>query len=492
LAAIGRRPDGAELLALLDELTVRAGAAPGGGEVRLAEPLQIRARRYRAVFLCGLQEGEFPRPARPEPFLSDERRRELALCSGLRLRSHEDVLDRERYLFYASVSRATERVTLSYRSSDEEGNLGVASPFLDDVGEVLDPDWAGRRSRRLLADVVWAPDRAPTAREAARAQAAQSAPRDGDEPEPDRHLRELALSRLRHTEILSAGALETYGDCPVRWLIERELRPAPLVPEPEPIVRGNLMHAVLERLLTELGGPLSPGTLSQAQEILGRLLEALAVGPGSGLGAGQPEVVRAGSLRAIEADLRRYLRHAAAVEEGWRPFGLEMRFGFADGDDGRPSLPPLALGEEPERVLIRGMIDRVDVDSAGRAVVRDYKSGAGRSDWPAARWSADRRLQVALYLVVVRELTGLDPVGGFYQPLRGDDLRGRGMFVADAGVGGAVDRDGRSPQHFSAELDDAVQRAVVVAARLRSGRLEPCPQQCSREGCAYPGICRSQ
>jgi hypothetical protein len=86
-------------------------------------------------------------------------------------------------------------------------------------------------------------------------------------------------------------------------------------------------------------------------------------------------------------------------------------------------------------------------------------------------------------------------VGGFYQPLRGNDLRGRGMFLAGAGDGagaGAVERDGRSPEEFEAELDDAVQRAIAVAAELRSGRLEPCPQTCSRNGCAYPGICRSQ
>jgi RecB family exonuclease len=138
------------------------------------------------------------------------------------------------------------------------------------------------------------------------------------------------------------------------------------------------------------------------------------------------------------------------------------------------------------------MIDRIDVDPAGHALVRDYKSGTGRPDWPAARWNADRRLQVALYLVVVRELTELEPVAGFYQPLRGDDLRARGLFSATAAVSGAVDRDQRSPEEFQAILDDATERAVAVAARLRSGRLEPCPQTCSRDGCAYPGICRSQ
>ncbi|MEA2211476.1 MAG: hypothetical protein QOF83_1424, partial [Solirubrobacteraceae bacterium] len=301
LAELGRRPDGAEALALLDELEVAAGTAAHGGAVRLAEPLQIRARRFRAVFICGLQEGTFPRPARPEPFLSDERRRELALCSGLRLRAHEDVLDRERYLLYAAVSRATERVTLSYRSSDEEGNLAVASPFVSDVAEVLCTDWMQRRARRLLADVVWPVARAPTAREQARARAADAAPLDGDEAEPDRQLGALALGRLRHTEILSAGALEAYGDCPVRWFIERELRPERLEPDPEPIVRGNLMHAILERLLGELDGPLTPATLGAADALLTRLLAELSGGPGAALGAGQPTVVRAGALRAIEA-----------------------------------------------------------------------------------------------------------------------------------------------------------------------------------------------
>jgi len=34
-------------------------------------------------------------------------------------------------------------------------------------------------------------------------------------------------------------------------------------------------------------------------------------------------------------------------------------------------------------------------------------------------------------------------------------------------------------------------RAVSLAAKLRTGDVTPCPETCSREGCAYPGICRS-
>ena len=181
-----------------------------------------------------------------------------------------------------------------------------------------------------------------------------------------------------------------------------------------------------------------------------------------------------------------------ATGGGWRPLGLELRFGFAgEGEEG--SLPPLELGEGAERVLVRGMIDRVDVDDRGHAVVRDYKSGTRRPDWSGARWSADRRLQVALYMLVVRELLALEPVGGFYQPLRGDDLRARGVFRRGEDVSaGAVGTDGREPGELDEMLADAAGRAVALAASLRTGELTPCPQTCSRDGCAFPAICRSQ
>ena len=41
-------------------------------------------------------------------------------------------------------------------------------------------------------------------------------------------------------------------------------------------------------------------------------------------------------------------------------------------------------------------------------------------------------------MLVVRELLGLDPVAGFYQPLGGGDLRARGAFREGAGVGSSV------------------------------------------------------
>jgi ATP-dependent helicase/DNAse subunit B len=483
---LGEAPAGPELIELVAGLRVPAGSPARDGAVLVSEPLPIRARRFRAVFLCGLQEQEFPRLPAPEPFLSDERRWELAASSGLRLRPQEDALARERYLFYACASRATEQVAFSYRSSDEEGNLALPSPFLAEVSDLFVEGWRERRRRRLLADVAWPPEEAPTERELARSLAAAGAPSAGDDEPPARFLGPAALAHVRHMEIVSAGALEAYADCPMKWLVERELQPARIDPDPDPLARGAYMHRVLEDVLRRLGAAVTPASLPDALRILD---EVIADHP-DGIAAGRPPGVRVAVAAAIKADLRRYLRHEAAGGCGWEPRGLELRFGFSDEEE---SLPPLALGEGPERTLLRGVIDRVDVDPSGRrAVVRDYKSGARRPEHPVARWRADRQLQVALYMIAVRELLELEPVAGLYQPLGGDDLRARGMYLKEAPVGNMlVAGDGRDDEELRAELEHASERALELATRLRAGELTPCPETCSPNGCRHPGICRS-
>ena len=128
----------------------------------------------------------------PEPFLDDEARRALSVAAGLRLPFHEDVLDRERSLFYACVSRPQEVLFLSWRSSDEEGEPLVASPFLDDVRALFTDELWEQRGRRLLAEVTWSPREAPTPRELQRAQAQAR-----NEPDPPRAARAGQRARAR-------------------------------------------------------------------------------------------------------------------------------------------------------------------------------------------------------------------------------------------------------------------------------------------------------
>jgi RecB family exonuclease len=213
-------------------------------------------------------------------------------------------------------------------------------------------------------------------------------------------------------------------------------------------------------------------------------------------------------VRAIGADISRFVSHEASSDSEWPAQKLELRFGF---DEEPESLPALEL---PDGVRVRGVIDRVDVEpgppspgsgsalvpastvddgsGARRAIVRDYKTGGTRPEYQGARWEADRQLQVPLYMLAAAQLLGLQPVAGFYQPLGGDDLRARGVFVEGAPVGSEVVRtDARTPEDIQATLDAAAERAAELAAGLRAGRLAPRPETCSRCGCAYPGICRA-
>jgi len=272
----------------------------------------------------------------------------------------------------------------------------------------------------------------------------------------------------------------------VKWLVERELEPQLLEPAPEPLTRGSYAHRLLEQIMGGLGGPVTPESLPEALRLLEQYLAELP----ADLIPGRPEELRQAVAGVIAADLRRYLEHEARCGCGWEPRHLELRFGFGEGDEA--SLPALMLGGPEQPVAVRGVIDRVDVEPGGqRAVIRDYKSGASRAEHRGSNWREGQRLQVALYMVAVRDLLGLEPVAGLYQSLGGRDLRARGLYEAGAPVGAQlVANDARDPESLAADLEDACARAVALAADLRTGRLEPSPATCSRDGCRYPGICR--
>jgi hypothetical protein len=488
-AAASLRP--LELIEMLDSLPVRLGDAARPGAVLVADPLGVRARRFRAVFVCGLQERELPRPAAPEPFLDDELRADLHELGGLRLRRPDSVAE-ERYLFYAAISRATERVFLSYRLSDEEGNPALPSFFVSEVTRLFgDGELSRLAARRPLAEVTWPASAAPTVRERARARAAEGPP---VEPAAIRPLVTAeARAALRHQDAhLSAGALEAYADCPVKWLVERELEPASLEPRPDYFERGSYAHAVLERTLRGLAEERGSARLTDATLPAARRLLAEA------LAAEQPRFVlgtspatAAGTARRVRADLERYLVHATAAT---RPDDAEpVHFELAFGMDEEGSLPPLALGDGAEEVTLRGQVDRVDIDAvAGTAVVTDYKSGVVHSEWHGSNWSQQRQLQVALYMLLVRRGLGLEPIGGLYQPLRGGTVAARGVFLAEADPGKRyVNGDRKSREEIEEILQWAEREAVGLAGRLRAGDLTPSPATCShRGGCAYPGICR--
>ncbi len=465
---------------VLTALHVHVGENPQPDRVQVARPEAIRARRFEAVLVLGLQEGEFPGGSPPEPFLPDEVRREIAKASGLVLPMREDRLDRERYLFYVCASRAERVLVLSSRTSDEEGGLAVPSFFLDDVRFLLS---GAPTTARTLADVTWPPEEAPTAAEWDRALAARGPRREERHPGPVTS--EALLAELAERGPVSAGALERYADCPVKWLVEDVLRPQALEPDAEPLVRGAFAHAVLERtyirLRDETGARrVRRSNLDDAERIMLEELrsqrERFPISP-------RQTRVRA-ALRRLEFDLLRHLAAEADADGDLEPEFFELRFGQAGGPD------PVEIAEG---VHVTGRIDRVDT-SNGLALVVDYKTGKKVDSYRVGAWEKENRFQAALYMLAVEQLTGKRAVGGVYVALGGEDRRPRGMLAkgVDEIGSGFVAGDRLPEEEFAEKLEWARERIRETAGAMRRGELRCTPEKCAwNGGCAYPSICRS-
>lgn len=477
-------PTTEESIEALELLWLEGGEPPGAERVAVVDPLSLRARRVRMVFACGMREGVFPAPAAPHPLLADDQRRRLAQASGLVLRGEPEALAAERYLLYALVSRPEQRLTLSWHIAGEDGMPLAPSLFLEDICDLFDHTLRETVKRRHAGAAAWPGPGAPAGSMVARG-AAPAGASTAVRPTtiyPLRH--EVVLGELGERALWSASSLESWRACPVKWFVERLLRPPDIDPDPEPIARGALAHAALKQTLEGLrtrtgSARLTPASVGTAKRLLREALVELE--PQHPL-TRAPERL-AGARRRLGVDLERYLHHAAEQSSPLEPTHLELGFGFEDGD-----LPPLDLGEG---VMLRGRIDRVDTGRGGEAVVYDYK---GRAAPPGAKWASDGAFQVALYMRAVEQLLGARAVGGFYQPLAGREPRARGVLDADSEVELEAVRTDKLPREQVRELLEAcVAAALTAAAEAKAGGLQPRPDSCAYNGgCSYPTICRCE
>ncbi len=476
-------PSPTEALEAFDEVRVALWRGPTEGRVRVLSPYRVRAARARHLFVASLQDGDFPGGDAADPLLGDERRARLELRA---LQRRDPVLE-ERYLFHACASRPTERLWLSWRSSDEDGHPSARSPFIDDVLDRLapTPQEAERRLKRErgLDRVVFEPDEAPGERELKRSLAALGPRTDPPLPGPLRSPELLA--ELAQRNPVGAGTLEKWIECPYRWFVDHELSPQRLEPEPEALAAGSIVHEVLERLYGEPPGAdriPRPGDLERwrdrASELLSEVAEA------HGLGPVQP--LAAVSLARMRAQIHRLLERESRAETDLRPALLEASFGDREGAD-RPSLD---LGD----LSVHGQIDRVDLSPDGRfGLVYDYKTGT--KVWPAAKLAEEGKLQLQLYARALLDRWEVEPLGGLYYQLGGSgDPKPRGFVVKDAGGTEALDltkTDRLDAEEVRATVEDGVDRARRRAAAMRSGAIDRDPNRgrCP-DWCRYQPICR--
>ncbi len=229
--------------------------------------------------------------------------------------------------------------------------------------------------------------------------------------------------------VFSPTALETYAQCPRKYLFQRVLRLRD-DERPERIAeitareKGQLVHRILERFVAEA---LDTGTVPAPDERWSnlqrsRLLEIcdeeIKIDQGHGVTGGE---VRTRLLREdVVTEMLAFLDTDDKVRAERRatPWAAEFTFGFEDS----PALEGVLAGRA---LSLRGKVDRVDLTDDGGIVVIDYKGGSGSQfkgldDDPL---DGGRRLQLPLYAQAVADALGRDGTRtGLYWLTRKDEV----------------------------------------------------------------------
>jgi ATP-dependent helicase/nuclease subunit B len=490
-----------ELVAALERAEVRRASAAEPGRVAVLDLLRARTRRFEVVFVLGLEEGRLPRRGHESPFLADDARRELDERSHARL-SRPDQVARDRYLFYTACTRATSRVYLAREAAGDDGSPRSPSPFWDEVVALFPAEDVQRWTRRRpLSQLTWPLEAAPTERERLRAVALR-APDDRAAAEAiaaandwERRLSRALhaferQTRLTHPRVLAelsakttfnVTELERFVDCSSMWFFDRMIDPKTMDREVDARMRGSIAHQTLYRFFSGLPKELGiervgADQLDAALAYLRRCLDEAVDGVRMELTELQQRELRHGLWRDLEA----FVREDAAAESPLVPRRFEVSFGM------ERSAAELQRGLElADGVTLSGKIDRIDVDPySTRGIVQDYK--AGKRGHSAAQIESEKKLQIPLYMLVLRDLVGIEPLGGLYRPLSGE-RKPRGLLRAEAqddGVPGYSSKDYLDEEAFWNQVESSRELAVGIVERVRSGdiRHDPksghCPTWC--------------
>jgi ATP-dependent helicase/nuclease subunit B len=475
-----------DLVAALERASVPIGTADEPDRVVVSDLLHTRARRFKVVFVVGLEEGSLPRRSATHELLADEARERLE--QKLVTPPPAEQLEHDRFLFYNACTRAYERLYLVRESASGEGSPHQTSPFWEELRDLFPADEVERwTKRRSLSRLVWEdPAGAPSERERLRSLAALASSQpararalaraNGWERQLERALHAferptalvnpVALGELGARGTFSVTELEAFGTCSQMWFVDRVVSPKEIDGEVDAKLRGSTAHQTLYRFYSGLPKRFGADRVEESKldEQLEFLRECLTDSIAGQVRLELDELERRELEAGLWRDLEQFIRGEARSGSPLVPKRFEVGFGS------ERSAAELKRGLDLGTLTVSGKIDRIDLDPfAARGLVQDYKSG--RTAQSAAQIEEERKLQLPLYLLVLRDLIGVEPLGGVYRALAGERPT-RGLLRAserEDGLTGFVSNDYLEEDKFWALVEWAVETARSFAARIRSG-----------------------
>lgn len=471
-----------------------------------------RQKEYKAVFLAGLLERQFPIQIKEDPILSDLERRALN-------EKGEVLMERlprqafERYLFYMGATRARERLVLSFPRFDLEGKEALPSFYVEEVKGLFEQELPIKKqhvteallpiqeisstaeAESLVVQELWALPKAESGgleSELVLGVYNELIHQSADFKSFIQRLLEPIQGVLKESEISvhflpksgvwSPTYLEEYAECPYRFFAHRGLN---LESQTEGIDirrRGIILHDVLERFFTWWRDRNREGKETNFEEA-----EAFCAGKFKELWEEEPlrgdrhykiELERKYMLKMILQVLRTELIEKKSPIPGLHPAYFEYEFG------------DLTVKGKAREIRLRGKIDRIDTDPDGRyGLVIDYKTG---KQFKMSFLEKGVFLQLPFYLIAAREKLGLKPLGGHLYSLAQTKSSGfhHEENLAEAGIPIArKTKNYLSGKDFEKYIEYAILFTERFVGEIEKARIPVRPRDCVSY-CPYSAVCR--
>lgn len=463
------RTSGASLRGLLEHVaalqlpSVNPEPVSTTEQVRVLSAHAALGHEWDQVVIAGLQDGLWPNTIPRGGVLGTQRL--LDALDGITedASATAPLLAEERRLLVAAMGRARRRLLVTAVDSDTGGagdDAALPSAFFSEIAQ-----WANDDGDPAAVQPVSAPRVLSAAALVGRLRAVVCAP-DGTVDDAARDCAATQLARLANAGVpgadpadwqglstistgdplrgpdepvtLTPSTLQTLTDCPLRWLAERH------------------------------GGT----NARDLRSTIGSVLHALIAGPGKSDSQLLDELDRAWEHLPFDAhwhSANELARHRAMIQAfvEWRAqtraelseVGVEVD---VDG-----VLQPSC--EDGGEVRLRGRVDRLERDGAGRLVIVDVKTGKT----PVSKDDAQQHAQLAMYQLAVAE--GLIGAGSAGMEPGGARL----VYIGKAGAAGAAERE-QDPLTPAAR--DEWRNLVRTAAAATAG-----PQFIARrnDGCTH-------
>lgn len=470
-----------------DLQSVLEGAAYNEPRVKGAPALLVgnireaRGLRYQAVALLGFSEGIFPEVERPDPFLTEDLRSALGLDSRL---------ERDQAsLFYQAVTRTDSCLLITRPYLSDDGENWEASPFWNAVKDLFEEGVVERirpDTPRPLADAASSQEllflavrrnglprsyadlgeRWQTLQAARDVIQSRRAKRAGGLYEGGvSDLKDILATRYAPQQVWSASRLEKYGSCPQMFFVSVALGLDEITPPAlglDVMQMGSILHKILEETYKAADRPASVESVLEVLPAVARRIFASAPQEYGFRPSELWELEQEQFLRTLEVTITELHK----VSEGWTPYAYEQSFGIQGSQ-------PLEIQSGEERLLLRGVIDRVDKDAKGDLRIVDYKTGS--SHLAQGDLKDGRRLQLPLYALAARDALGLGkPVSGMYWAIN----------AAEAGALKLETFRGEDGEGVEAAIKTAQDHLLKIITGIRSGEFPPlppkggCPEYC--------------